>query len=43
MCVRTRIDNISSSEPEEIAGEAPEEPQFGEGKCPLTYYVIFTL
>jgi hypothetical protein len=26
---------------EEVAEEVPEQ-QFGEGKCPLTYYVSFT-
>jgi hypothetical protein len=43
MYVRTRLDNIPSVESEEVAGEAPVLQQFGEGKCPLTYYVIFTL
>jgi hypothetical protein len=42
MCVR-RLDNIPSAESEEVVGEAPEQQQFGEGKCPLTYYIIFTL
>jgi hypothetical protein len=40
MYVRTRLVNVSS---EEVVGEAPEQQQFGEGKCPLVYYVIFTL
>jgi hypothetical protein len=40
MCVRTRLDNVPS---EEVAGEALEQQQFGEGKCPLTYYVLFNL
>jgi hypothetical protein len=43
MCVRTHLDNVSSTESEEVAGEAPEQQQFGEGRCPLTYYVLFTL
>jgi hypothetical protein len=43
MCVCTRLDNVSSAESEEVVGEAREQQQFGEGKCPLTYYVIFTL
>jgi hypothetical protein len=43
MCVRTRLDNVLSVESEEVAGEAPEQQQIGEGKCHLTYYVIFTL
>jgi hypothetical protein len=41
--VRTHLDNVPSVESEEVAGEAPEQQQFGEGKCHLTYYVIFTL
>jgi hypothetical protein len=28
---------------EEVAEEAPEQQLFGEVKCPLTYYVLFTL
>jgi hypothetical protein len=43
MCVRTRLDNVSSVEYEEVAGEAHEQQQFGEGKCHLNYYVLFTL
>jgi hypothetical protein len=43
MCVRTRLDNVLSAESEEVAGEAPEQQQFGEGKGYLTYYVLFTL
>jgi hypothetical protein len=43
MYVRTRLDNIPSVEVEEVAEEGPEQQQFGEGKCPLTYYVISTL
>jgi hypothetical protein len=42
MYVRTRLNNIPSVESEEVA-EAPEKQQFGEGKCPLTYYILFTL
>jgi hypothetical protein len=43
MCVRTRLDNNPSVEAEEVAEEAPEQQQFGEGKCPLSYYVLFIL
>jgi hypothetical protein len=42
MYVCTRIDNNSFVEFEGVAGEAPEQ-QLGEGKYPLTYYVLFTL
>jgi hypothetical protein len=41
MCVRTRLDNVRSTEAEEVAEEAPKQQQFGEGKCPLTYYVLY--
>jgi hypothetical protein len=41
MYVRTRLDNVPSIESEEVIGEAPEQQQFGESKCPLTYYVLF--
>jgi hypothetical protein len=43
MYVRTRLDNVPFVESKEVAGEAPEQQLFGEGKCHLTYYVIFTL
>jgi hypothetical protein len=43
MYVRTRLDNITSAESGEVVEEAPEQQLFGEGKCHLTYYVIFTL
>jgi hypothetical protein len=44
MCVRTRLDNVPPTKSEEVAGEAPKQRhEFGEGKCPLTYYVVFTL
>jgi hypothetical protein len=43
MYVRTRLDNVSSAEAKEVAEEAPEQQQFGEDKCHLTYYVLFTL
>ena len=43
MCVRTRLDNIPSAEAEKDVKESPKQQQFGEGKCPLTYYVLFTL
>ena len=32
-----RIENDPVEEPEEFAGEAPEQQSFGGGKCPLTY------
>jgi hypothetical protein len=34
--------NGQSVFPEEVAEKVPEQ-QFGEGKCPLTHYVPFTL
>jgi hypothetical protein len=37
MYVCTRIENDSVEEPEELAGEAPEQQSVGGGKCPLTY------
>ena len=37
MYVCNRIENDSVEEPEEPAGEAPEQQSFGGGKCPLTY------
>jgi hypothetical protein len=43
MYVRTHLDNVSSTEFEEVVEEAPKQQQFGEDKCPLTYYVLFTL
>jgi hypothetical protein len=42
MYVRTRLDIVLSAESEKDAGEASEQQLFGEGKCPLTYYVLFT-
>jgi hypothetical protein len=32
-----RIENNPAEEPEELAGEAPEQQSVGGGKCPLTY------
>jgi hypothetical protein len=43
MYVRTRLDNVSFVEAKEVTEEAPEQQQFGTGKCPLTYYIICTL
>ena len=37
MCVCARIENDPVEEPEEFAGEAPEQQSVGGGKCPLTY------
>jgi hypothetical protein len=37
MYVCTRLENDSVEEPEELAGEAPEQQSVGGGKCPLTY------
>jgi hypothetical protein len=42
MYARTRLDNVLSVKTEEVV-EALEQQVFGEGKCPLTYYVLFTL
>jgi hypothetical protein len=42
MYVRTRLDTVLSAESEEDVGEASEQQLFGEGNCPLTYYVLFT-
>jgi hypothetical protein len=39
----TRLDSVPSTEAKEVAEEAPEKQKFGEGKCPLTYYVLSTL
>ena len=35
--VYARIENDPVEEPEELAGEAPEQQSVGGGKCPLTY------
>jgi hypothetical protein len=37
MYVCTRIEKDLVEEPEELAGEAPEQQSVGGGKCPLTY------
>ena len=37
MHVYARIENDPVEEPEELAGEAPEQQSVGGGKCPLTY------
>jgi hypothetical protein len=37
MYVCTHIENDPVEEPEELAGEAPEQQSVGGGKCPLTY------
>ena len=37
MYVCTRLENDPVEEPEELAGEAPEQQSVGGGKCPLTY------
>ena len=34
------VDNEQSVFPEEVAEEVPDQ-QFGEGKCPLSHYVLF--
>jgi hypothetical protein len=41
MYVCTRVDIGSFVESEGIAGEDLEQQQLGEGKCPLTHYVLF--
>jgi hypothetical protein len=43
MYVRTRLDNVPFAEAEKVAEEAPKQQQFGEGKCSMTYHVLFTL
>jgi hypothetical protein len=43
MYVRTLLNNVLSMESEKVVKEAPEQRQFGEGKCPLTYYVLLNL
>ena len=37
MYVCARIENDPVEEPEELAGEAPEQQSVGGGKCPLTH------
>jgi hypothetical protein len=37
MYVYARIENDLVEEPEELAGEAPEQQLVGGGKCPLSY------
>jgi hypothetical protein len=39
--VCTRIDNCLFTKSEGRAGEDPKKLLFGEGKCHLTYYVLF--
>ena len=41
MYVCTRVDIGPFVESEGIAGEDPEQQQLGEGKCPLSHYVLF--
>jgi hypothetical protein len=43
MYVCTRVDIGPFVEFEGIAGEDPEQQQLGEGKCPLTHSIPFTL
>jgi hypothetical protein len=44
MYVYARIENDLVEEPEELAGETPEQQSVGGGKCPLTYlWPIHTL
>jgi hypothetical protein len=43
MYFRTRLYNVLSVEADEDVEEAPEQQQFGAGKCPLIYYVLCTL
>jgi hypothetical protein len=40
MYVCTRVDIRPFVESEGIAGEDHEQQQLGEGKCPLTHYVL---
>jgi hypothetical protein len=37
-----RIENDLVEEPEELAGEAPEQQSVGGGKCPLTYLCLIS-
>jgi hypothetical protein len=37
------LDNVPSAEAEEVEEEALEQQKFGACKCPLTYYVLYTL
>jgi hypothetical protein len=37
-----RVDNEQSMFPKGVAGEVPEQ-QLGEGKCPLSHYVLLSL
>jgi hypothetical protein len=43
MYVRTRLNSVPFAESEEVAREVLEQQLFAKGKCPLTYYVLFTL
>jgi hypothetical protein len=44
MDVCARLENDPVEEPEELAGEAPEQQSIGGGKCLLTYlYPIHSL
>jgi hypothetical protein len=38
MYVCAHIENDPVEEPEELAGEAPEQQSVGGGKCPLPYF-----
>jgi hypothetical protein len=40
MYVCARIENDLVEEPEELAGEAPQQQSVGGGKCPLTYLCL---
>jgi hypothetical protein len=40
MYVCARTENDPGEEPEELAGEAPEQQSVGGGKCPLTYLCL---
>jgi hypothetical protein len=39
----TRIDNGQLVESERVAGEDPEQQSIGEGKCPLTPSMSYTI
>jgi hypothetical protein len=45
MYVHTHLDNVPSAKSEEVVGEALEQQQFGEGKCPqpIISYLLYNL
>ena len=41
-CMSVSQDNKQYMFPEGVVGDVFEQQLFGEGKCPLIYYVLFT-